>query len=118
MKKHFCSLGKEPKKNHLMMLLHPINYKWNVIGKHLHVNVKYNVAHNDTTKLSEVLQVWIDKRTCEVSGRKIISVVKEPTIEDKAIADNIYQFLSRPDIQNEYLSSHQSGKFKYGIITL
>ena len=117
MEKCFSLLGKEPKKLHLMMLLHPIRYNWSIIGEQLYVpygdvlSAEYNEVYDDTTKLSEVLQIWIDKRTCEVSWRMIITVVKEPPVEHKAVADKIYQFLSRPDIQNEYLSSYQSSKF-------
>ena len=117
MEKCFSLLGKEPKKLHLMMLLHPINYKWSTIGEQLYVHygdvssAEYNEAYDDTRKLSEVLQVWIDQRTREVSWRTIITVVKKPPVEAKVVANEIYQFLSRPEIENEYLSSYQSGKF-------
>ena len=99
-----------------MTLLHKIKDKWNTIGEQLEVrygdikSAEYNVKYDDTTKLSEVLQVWIDKRTCEVSWRMIITVVKEPPVENKAVAEKVYQFLTRPDIRNDYLSSHQPGK--------
>ena len=117
MEKCFSLLGKEPKKKHLMTLLHPIKFMWTTIGEQLEVpysdirSAEYNEVHGDTPKLAEVLQVWIDKRTCEVSWRMIITVVKEPPIENKHIADDIYQFLSRSEIRNEYLSSYQPGKF-------
>ena len=114
MEKCFSSLGKEPKKKHLMTLLYPIKYKWNVIGEQLGVpydDVQYNEPYHDSTKLSEVLQVWIDQRSREVSWKVIIKVVEEPPIKYNFLADKIYRFLSRPDIQNEYLSSYQSGKF-------
>ena len=93
-----------------MTLLHEIRYKWNTIGEQLAVryghilSAQHNVAYDDTRKLSEVLQHWIDKRTCEVSWRMIITVVKEPPVEHKVVAEKIYQFLARPDIRNEYLS--------------
>ena len=115
MEKCFSLIGKEPKKHHLMTLLHPIKYKSNTIGEQLGVHygdklsAKYNEAYGDTSKLSEILQVWLDKRTCEVSWRTIITAIKKPPVEEKVVADKIYQFLSRPDIQNEYLSSYQSG---------
>ena len=119
MEKCFSSLGKEPKKKHLMVLLHPIRYMWKSIGEQLEVpygdilSAEHNEVYDDTRKLSEVLLVWIDKRTCEVSWRKIITVVDERPIESERIAKNIYQFLSRPEIQNEYLfSNHQTGKFQ------
>ena len=101
-----------------MTLLHEIKYMWNTIGEQLEVHhcdiksAEYNVAYDQTTKLSEVLQVWIDKRTCEVSWRMIITVVKEPPIEHKVVAEKIYKFLARPEIRNEYLSCYQPGKVK------
>ena len=122
MDKYFSSLGKEPKKRHLMMLLHPIKYMWNTFGEQLEVphgdikSAEYNEAYGDTTKFSEVLQVWMNKKTRLVCRQTIISVVKEPPVENKIVADNIYQFLTKPDIQNEYLSSHhQTGKIKFII---
>ena len=118
MEECFSLLGKKPKKHHLIRLLHPISLMWYTIGELLHVNdsdlmyiAEYNVAYDNTIQLAKVFQIWLDKRTCEVSWRTIITVVKEPLIENKHIADEIYQFLSRPDIQNEYLSSQQPGKF-------
>ena len=95
---------------------------WNTIGEQLEVrygdikSAEYNVAYDDTTKLSEVLQVWIDKRTCEVSWKKIITVVKEQPVEHKVVADEMYKFLERPDIRNEYLSSDQPGKINKIIL--
>ena len=119
MEKHFSSLGKKPKKCHLTRLLHPIKYMWDTIGEQLEVpngdikSAEYNVAYGDTRKLSEVLQVWMDKKTRLVCWQTIITVVEEPPVENKAVVNEIYQFLTRPDIQNEYLSSHnQTGKMK------
>ena len=109
-------LGKEPKKKHLLQLLHPIKYQWNIIGEQLDVDygviksAQYNVQYTDTIKLSEVLQVWRDMKTCEVSWEKIISVVDHPPIENKRVADEIYEFLARPEIMNEYLPFDQPGK--------
>ena len=83
---------------------------WNTIGEPLEVpygdikSAEYIEAYGNTIKLSEVLQVWIDKRTCEVSWRMIITIVEEPPIEKKHITDIIYQFISRPEIQNIFLS--------------
>ena len=101
-----------------MTLLHEIKHMWNIIGEQLEVHycdiksAEHNMAYDDTTKLSEVLQVWIDERTCEVSWRMIITVVKEPPIEHNVVVENIYKFLARSDIRNEYLSSDQPGKVK------
>ena len=101
-----------------MTLLYEIKYMWNTIGEQLEVrygdikSAEYNVAYDNTKKLSEVLQAWIDKGTCEVSWRMIITVLKKPPVEHNKVAEEIYKFLARPDIRNEYLSSHQPGKVK------
>ena len=119
MEKHFSSLDKEPKKRHLTMLLHPIKCKWYTIGEQLEVcygDIISAEAHEDTRKLSEVLQVWMDKKTRLVCWKTIITVIEEPPVENKAVVNEIYQFLARPDIQNEYLSSqHQTGKMNFII---
>ena len=107
-----------------MTLLHKIKYMWSTIGEQLEVHygdiksAEYNVTYDDTRKLSEVLQVWIDKKTCEVSWRMIITVMKEPPIEHKVVTEKIYQFLARPDIRNEYLSSGKVRKIILIICTV
>ena len=113
-------LDKVPKKHHLMMLLHRIRDIWDIICKQLDVpygdikSAMYKEACGDTRRLSEVLQIWIDKRTRPVRWQTIITVIEKRPVENKAVADEIYQFLTRPDIQNEYLSSHyQTGKRKF-----
>ena len=89
---------------------------WKTIGEQLAVKngdlkcLEYNVAYDDTNKLSEVLKIWRDKRTCDVSWRKIITVVEDPPLENKVVVGNIFDFLARPEIKNEYLSSDQLGK--------
>ena len=118
-------LGKEPKKNHLMTVLHSIKYKWNIIGEQLEVpyadrmyimSAGSNLPYDDTRKLSEVLQVWIDTKSCEVSWRTIITVIDDPPVDEKRVADEIHYFLAKPEIMNEYLLSNQLGKIK--LITI
>ena len=108
-----------------MQLLHPIKYKWNVIGEQLRVqygvrmsimSTGCNVEYDDTRKLSEVLQVWVDRKTCEVSWKMIITVIGDPPVDEKGVADKIHDFLARSDIRNEYLLSDQPGKIKMIII--
>ena len=110
-------LGKVPMIYHLITLLDPIKNMWNIIG------LKLQVQHADIksiklepcdvcTKLSEVLQLWIDGKTCEVSWRMIITVIKNPPVTNKGVADSIYKFLARPEIKNEYLTSDKHGNLK------
>ena len=108
-----------------MTLLHPIKYKWNAIGEQLQVehgvrmsikSTGCNMEYDDTRKLSEVLQVWMDRKTCEVSWRMIITVIDDPPVEEKRLAYEIRDFLARAKIRNEYLLSDQPGKIKMIII--
>ena len=89
---------------------------WNIIGEQLAVpygDIKSAERKvDDTAILSEVLQVWIDKRTSKVSWKKIITVVEDPPVECKQVAEKIFHFLKRPDIKSEYISSDQPGKVK------
>ena len=108
-----------------MTLLHLIKYKWNAIGEQLQVpygdrmsimSVGSNVPYDDTRKLSEVLQVWMDRKTCEVSWKMIITVIDDPPIKEKGVVNEIRNFLARSDIWNEYLLSDQPGKIKMILI--
>ena len=107
-----------------MTLLNQIKFKWNAIGEQLRVeygvrmsmSTGCNVEYDDTRKLSEVLQVWIDKQTCEVSWKMIITVINDPPVEEKEVANQICDFLASDKIRNEYLLSDQPGKIKMIII--
>ena len=86
-------LGKKPKQQHLIQLLHPIRYQWNIIGVQLNVDygdiksVERKEAHSDTNKLNEVLQYWSDGKSCEKSWKKIIFIVDNDPVKNKSIAD-------------------------------
>ena len=106
------TLGKEPKKRHLMMLLDPLRYQWEIIAKELKVRPdeinceRFNKAHYETRRLSEILQDWIDQteNRKEVCWKTILFVV-ESRIKNEHVADNIRGFLSIKYVQDEYLSS-------------
>ena len=72
----------------------------------------------NATKLSRVLQHWIDRKTCDISWRMIITVINDPPVEEKRVADTICDFLARPEIMNEYLLSDQPGIIEMIIIIL
>ena len=97
-----------------MSLLHPIKYQWNIIGEQLNVqygqikSAEYNVTYNDTMNLSEVLQVWIDRRSYQVTWRVILAAIDEPLVENVKVRDEIRQFLNRPEIYHQYCSEQQS----------
>ena len=101
-----------------MTELSSIKFQWKLIGEQLEVHngtlksIEYNTRYNDTMRLSEVFQVWIDGRTTEVSWRVILDVIRNPPIENKRLELEIRKFLSRPDIQCIYLSPQNETKSK------
>ena len=111
-------VAKEPRKSHLISQLNPIKSQWYSIGDQLEVqdgplkSIKYDETYNDTMRLSEVFQVWIDGRTTEVSWRVILDVIRNPPIENKRLELEIRKFLSRPDIQRLYLLPQNETKSK------
>ena len=116
-------LGKAPKMNHLMTLLSKIRFKWEEIGGQLEIsaheleNAKMeNGLQNNTQKLAYMLRKWNDTKSCEFSWRKIISVVEEPPVENKNVAEEIRQFLARPVSQHEYIPQDKSGKINIVFI--
>ena len=89
----------EPGKDQLLGLLDPAKHKWRTIGEMLSIEYsdleceEHNVQHNNTDKISKVLQLWINQRKCEVSWKKIITVLKNPPIENVNLANKICCFL-------------------------
>jgi hypothetical protein len=106
---HSELLDMKPKKSHLMTILHPIRYQWWEIGIQLEIedgelqSIRFDGTLSDTGKLSRMLQLWMDG-SWKVSWRKILDVVKTPPIAYKNIHSEVVKFLSRPDIQRQYLS--------------
>ena len=107
---------KEPKRKHLLSLLNPIKYQWNVVASQLDVpngkikDAEYNITYNDTQKLMEILQMWIDMRCSEVSWGHILTVIAAPPLKNITVANDIREFLNKPDIQSLYCRD-QSSKY-------
>ena len=108
-----------PKKKHLLSLLNPIKSQWYSIGEQLDIDdgslksIKYNETYNDTNRLSEVFQIWMDSMTAEVSWRTILYVVKNPPISNARLELEIRHFLLDPEIQELYLSEHSKDTVSY-----
>ena len=96
---HESTLVQEPGKDQLLSLLDPVKHEWRTIGEMLSIDYgdiqceERNVQHNDTDKLSKVLQLWINQRKCEVSWKKIITVIKNPPLENVNLANKICNVL-------------------------
>ena len=104
----FLSLDKEPKKVHLQRVLGPIQHKWRAIGEALEIpnetikSIDNDVCYDDSNKLSEVLQTWIDRQTSDVTWRNLIDVITEYPVNEPGLAKTISEFLENPEISSKY----------------
>ena len=104
----FLSSDKEPKKVHLQRVLGPIEHKWREIGEALEVpdgriqSIENDARYNDTRKLSEVLQTWIDTQTSDMTWRNLIDVITEYPVNEPVVATTIPDFLANPKIASKY----------------
>ena len=104
----FLSSDKEPKKVHLQRVLGSIQHKWREIGEALEIpngtikSIDHDARYNDSNKLSEVLQTWIDTQTSDVTWRNVIDVIKEYPVNEPGLAKTIPDFLANPKISSKY----------------
>ena len=88
----------EPEKHQLLILLDPVKHEWKSIGEQLAVrngdiqSLQYRLL-DDETRLSEVLQFWINQRKREVCWKTIITVIKNPPVNNVNVANRICHFL-------------------------
>ena len=53
---------------------------------------------DDQTKLSKVINIWKDTKSSSVTWEKIITVMEDPVIDKKEIADGIRQNLKAGEL--------------------
>ena len=105
---YFSSLDKEPKKLDLQHVLGPIQHKWRAIGEALEIpdrrieSIDGVALYDDSNKLSEVLQIWIDTLTSDVTWRNLIDVITEYPVNEPVLAKTIPHFLANPKISSKY----------------
>ena len=93
-------LEKYPKKLHLQQALAPIKYKWRQIGEGLGISygtiqsINGNPQYfDDTLKLSEILQMWIDTNNpSNMTWGAIIEVIKKEPVNKPALAESILKY--------------------------
>ena len=104
----FLSSDKEPKKVHLQRVLGPIQHKWRAIGEALEIpngtikSIDHDARYDDSNKLSEVLQTWIDTQPSDVTWRNLIDVITEYPVNEPGLAKTIPDFLVNPKISSKY----------------
>ena len=98
----------EPERRHLLNLLNPEKSNWRSIGEQLCVrdgdiqSLQYSRSR-DEIKLSEVLRLWTNQSERDVCWKTIITVLKNPPINNVNVADKICHFL-----QGKYNSDKQA----------
>ena len=84
-----------------MRLLCPIAFKWQEIGTALKINygdlksIQRNSSYSDVDKLSEVLQLWINKESTDVTWSTILSAVMNQPVDSCTVAIKIHDFVSK-----------------------
>jgi hypothetical protein len=96
------TVSKTPNHAMLLELLSGISYKWSLIGNALQIeeNVIQNIKNEesiDKRRLSRVLSKWINSNN-DVTWKKIVTVIEGPTVDEKATANNIKEFLNTHNI--------------------
>ena len=80
-------------------MLHPIRYKWRQIGQSLKIshgdleNICDERSRN-TDRLSDVIQIWFDKQTSDVTWGTITIATELPPVFEPSIAERIRYFFS------------------------
>ena len=71
------------------------------------LSIQQNQTYDDSSRLSDVLQLWIDSDK-DVTWKKIISVIAHPPVNNKRLANQIEQsVLTQQNVQCEYVSTGQ-----------
>ena len=94
-------LETKPDRFDLLRLLGHIAYKWEQIGTALQINygdlksIQRNSTYSDFDKLSEILQLWINKKPTEVTWNTILSAVMNEPVDSCTVAVKILDFVSK-----------------------
>ena len=100
------------------MVLHSVTCDWISIGEQLYIegnelkNIEINASYNNTTRLSKILWLWINQRKREVTWDTIITVIKNPPLNNVKVANEICRFLL-----DEYNSDWQGIGLTYSQLT-
>ena len=72
--------------------------EWYIIGVRLEIESGdleslNNSNHRDNVKLSQILQLWMERMTKPVTWNTILEVIGSPPIENKSVVMEIEKFL-------------------------
>ena len=82
--------------------------EWYIIGVRLEIEngdlESLNTSnHHDNVKLSQILQLWMERMTKPVTWNTILEVIGSPSIQKKSVVMEIEEFL-----ESEYLNNISS----------
>ena len=66
------------------------------------LSIEHDAHYDDSNKLSEVLQTWIDTKRSDVTWRNLIDVITEYPINEPVLAKTIPDFLANPKVSSKY----------------
>ena len=101
-------LKKVPVTRDLLDLLACIKHKWKMIGvvlevEHSDLESLSQSNKDDSTRLYEVLEAWMNTRSTDVTWETVIAAVEGPIVDQKSTGIKIRQFLSEPKVYSKYL---------------
>ena len=97
-----------PVKRDVLVLLADIKYLLYQIGEALEVKFGSLQSHlystyPDSTKLSLVIQEWMDSQnTSDVTWSTLIEAVECPLVKQIAVGEKMRNYLCQPDVQSQY----------------
>ena len=98
----------KPDKAQLLEVLAPIASKWSEIGNALNVRPDVIAGLSDTpsnvTKLSTILQKWLDTLSSPITWRNVIDVLESKVVDGRSAADQVRDFLKSDDGYKKYMN--------------
>lgn len=91
-------LGKAPNLSELVQKLSPIAHDWYIIGVRLGIENTdleslQRTNDKDHSKLSQILQLWKDRRCKPFTWDTILKTIKDPPIQNESLVKEMNSFL-------------------------
>ena len=108
-------MKQKPTKIELLKQLVPIAHKWYNVGIGLDVRdgVLMSLDYsNDSyrTKLSSVIQSWLDTQSTPVTWETVVSALESPIVNDRAVAAKLRNYLTHLNPSNSVTDIEKPGK--------
>ena len=108
-------LKQKPTRFDLLNLLAPIDHNWYHIG--LALNVREGIlmslaqsSFSNLTRLSHVVQSWIDTQSMPVTWETVIFAVESPIVNNMTVAANLRDYLTHLNPYDNVTDIEKPGK--------